>query len=59
MQRLIVRPARWPAVTRAVTGGELVIVGFVLLGSPVTALAGWVPLLGGAVLAGLSLRAIP
>jgi hypothetical protein len=58
MQRLIVRPVRWPAVTRAVTGGALVIVGFVLLDSPVTALAGWVPLLGGAVLAGLSLRSL-
>jgi hypothetical protein len=58
MQRLIVRPARLPVIARAVMGGALLVVGFVLLGSPVAPLAGWVPLLLGAVLAGLSLRSM-
>jgi hypothetical protein len=58
MQRLIVRPARLPLIARAVAGAGLLVVGFVLLGVSVSPLAGWAPLLLGAVLAGLSLRSL-
>jgi len=58
MQRLIVRPARLPVIARAILGGVLVVGGFVLLSLPVISLAGWLPLLGGAVLGGVSLRSL-